>query len=54
MATLQTDVRAAIQALIDADKAKAAALAKTQGSKLIQPPAPHLPLPPLAPPAKTD
>jgi len=54
MAALQTNVRAAIQALIDADKAKSAALAKTQGSKLIQPPTPHLPLPPLAPPAKTD
>jgi hypothetical protein len=50
MAGLQTDVRAAIQAFIDADKAKAAAAAKTQGTKLIQPPAPHLPLPPLAPP----
>jgi len=50
MAVLQTNVRAAIQALIDADKAKAAALAKSQGSKLIQPPARHLPLPPLAPP----
>jgi len=51
MATLQTDVRAAIQAFIDADKAKSAAAAKNQGSKLIQPPTPHLPLPPLAPPA---
>jgi hypothetical protein len=50
MAKLQTDVRAAIQAFIDADRAKAAAAAKSQGSKLIQPPAPHLPLPPLAPP----
>jgi hypothetical protein len=50
MAMLQTDVRAAIQALIDADKAKAAMVAKTQGTKLIQPPAAHPPLPPLAPP----
>jgi len=50
MAKLQTDVRAAIQALIDTDKAKAALAAKNQGTKLIQPPASHLPLPPLAPP----
>jgi hypothetical protein len=47
MAKLQTDVRAAVQALIDADKAKAAALAKTQGTKLIQPSGAH---PPLLPP----
>ena len=50
MTKLQADVHAAIQAYIDADKAKAAAAAKTQGTKLIQPPAPHLPLPPLPPP----
>ncbi|HEV3272056.1 MAG TPA: hypothetical protein VGZ93_07740 [Candidatus Methylacidiphilales bacterium] len=50
MAKLQTDVRASLQAFIDADKAKAAIAAKSQGSKLIQPPAPHLPLPPLTPP----
>jgi len=48
MGKFQTDVRAAVQALIDADKAKAAAAAKTQGTKLIQSPAPH---PPLLPPA---
>jgi hypothetical protein len=54
MVKLQTDVRAAIQAFIDADKAKAALAAKTQGTKLIQPPASHLPLPPLTPPAKTE
>jgi len=47
MAKLQTDVRTAIETLIKADQAKAAAVAKTQGSKLIQPPAPH---PPLLPP----
>jgi hypothetical protein len=51
MDKLQTDVRAAVQALIDADKAKAAAAARNHGSKLIQAPAPHLPLPPPAPPA---
>jgi hypothetical protein len=50
MAKLQTDVRAAIQALIDADKAKAAMVAKTQGTKLIQPSAAHPSLPPLTPP----
>jgi hypothetical protein len=54
MAQLQTDVSDAIQAFIDADKAKAAAAAKSQGSKLIQPPAPHLPLPPLAPPPPSN
>jgi hypothetical protein len=47
MAKLQTDVRAVIQALIDAEKAKAAAAAKTQGSKLMQPSTAH---PPLLPP----
>jgi hypothetical protein len=50
MAKLQTDVRAAIQALVDADQAKAAAIARTQGSKLLQPRTPH---PPLLPPAPT-
>ncbi len=54
MARLQTDVRAAIQALIDADEAKAAAAAKTEGTKLLQPPSPHPPLPPPAPAAKAD
>lgn len=48
MAKLQTDVRAVIQGLIDADKAKAAVIAKTQGTKLIQPSAAH---PPLLPPS---
>ena len=48
MAKLQTDVRAAIQALIDADQVKAVAAAKNQGTKLLQPQAPH---PPLLPPA---
>jgi len=50
MTGLQTAVRTAIQALIDADQAKAAAAAKTQGTKLLQPPAPHPPLIPPAPP----
>ena len=54
MAGLQTDVRAAVEAQIDADQAKAAAVAKTQGSKLLQPQTPHPPLPPLAPPPKPD
>jgi hypothetical protein len=51
MVKLQTDVRAAIQALIDADEAKAAGAAKTQGTKLIQPTTARPPLlPPLPPP----
>jgi hypothetical protein len=54
MAKLQTDVRAAIQAFIDADRAKAAAAAKTQGSKLIQPSASHPPLLPMMPPTETN
>ena len=54
MTKLQTDVRAAIQALIDADKAKAALEAKTQGTKLMQPLAAHPPLQPMMPPTKTD
>jgi hypothetical protein len=51
MAKLQTDVRAAVQALVDADKARAAAAAKTQGTKLIQPSTAH---PPLLPPVPTS
>jgi hypothetical protein len=47
MGKLQNDTRAAIQALIDSDKAKAAATAKTQGTKLIQPSSAH---PPMLPP----
>ena len=54
MNALQIDVRAAIQALIDADQARAAAAGRNQGTKLIQPPTPHLPLPPLAPPPNPD
>jgi len=45
MTKLQTGVRVAIQSLIDADKAKAAMVAKTQGTKLIQPSSAHPPLP---------
>jgi hypothetical protein len=48
MGKLQTDIRAEIQTLIDADKAKAVAAAKTQGTKLIQPTTAH---PPMLPPA---
>jgi len=44
MTKLQTDVRAAIQSLIDADMAKAAAIAKLQGTKLLQPSSQHPPL----------
>jgi len=54
MTKLQNDVRAVIQPLIDADKAKAAEEAKTQGSKLIQPSSAHPPLQPMMPPTKTD
>ena len=50
MDKLQTDVRAAIQVLIEADEAKAAAVAKTPGSKLLQPSTAHPPLLPLMPP----
>jgi hypothetical protein len=50
MVKMQTDIHAAIQAAIDSDKAKALAASKSQGTKLIQPPTPHLPLPPLPPP----
>jgi len=46
-AALQSDVRAAIAALDEANLAKAAAAAaKPQGTKLIQPPTPPPPLPP--------
>ncbi len=48
MGKLQTDVRAAVQALIDADKEHAAATAKTQGVRASQLPSLH---PPLLPPA---
>lgn len=49
MAQLQSDVRAAIEALDKASLAKANAAAKTQGSKLTQPPTPPRPLPPVTP-----
>jgi hypothetical protein len=49
MGKLQSDTRAAIQALIDADKAKAAAIPKIQGSKLIQQPPQHPPMLPAMP-----
>lgn len=55
MAKLQDDIRATLQTLIDADKAKAAEEAKTQGTKLIQPSSAHPPLIPITPPPpKTD
>jgi hypothetical protein len=54
MVKLQTDVRAAIQALIDADKVKAANAVKSQGTKVIQPPSPHPPMLPPAPPATSE
>ncbi len=54
MTKLQNDVRAALQDLIDAEKAKAAEAAKTQGTKLMQPVSAHPPLQPMMPPAKTD
>jgi len=47
MAKLDADVRAAIKALMVSDQAKAALVAKTQGTKLIQPSSSH---PPLLPP----
>jgi hypothetical protein len=51
MGGLFNDVRAAIQVFIDTSRAKAtAAAAKPQGTKLIQPPMPPIPLPPPAPP----
>jgi hypothetical protein len=54
MTKLQNDVRAALQDLIDAEKAKAAEAAKTQGTKLMQPVSAHPPLQPMMPPTKTD
>ena len=54
MVKLQSDVRGAIQVLIDEDKAKAAMAIKSQGTKLIQPTTPHPPLLPPAPPAAKD
>lgn len=51
MNQLQADVRAAIQAFMNARQAKAAAAAKSQGTKLLQPPNPG---PPLLPPTSTD
>ena len=50
MAKFQTDVRAAIQSLIDADREKAIAAGKSQGTKLIQPSKLH---PPMEPPMPT-
>ncbi|MCE0484924.1 MAG: hypothetical protein LV479_11885 [Methylacidiphilales bacterium] len=49
MGKLQGDLRAAIQHLIDARKAQAAAAAHTQGTKIMQPPKPGPPLPPPSP-----
>jgi hypothetical protein len=54
MGKLQTDVRAAIQVLIDADKEKSVAAAKSQGTKLIQPSTAHPPLLPPMSPIPTD
>ena len=54
MARLQADVYAAIQALVNVNQAKAAVAAKTQGTKLIQPPTPPRPLPPLSPTAQPN
>jgi hypothetical protein len=54
MAKLQADTRAAIQALIDAEKARSATMVKTQGTKLIQPSSPHPPLLPSMPAAASD
>lgn len=54
MNALQTDVRAAIEELMAVNKAKAAAAAKSQGTKLIQPPRPAPPLPPPVPVPKGD
>jgi hypothetical protein len=51
MNKFEADVRAAIEPLITADLAKAAAVAKTQGTKLIQPSSAH---PPLLPPISVD
>ncbi len=46
MNQLQADVRASIDAFDKASLAKSAAAGKTQGSKIMQPPAPPRPLPP--------
>jgi hypothetical protein len=54
MGKLQSDVRAAIEALIDADREKAAATAKSQGTKLIQPSGAHPPMLPPMPVPPTD
>ena len=51
---LQGDVRAAIAVLDEADLAKAAAAARNQGTKLVQPPTPPPPLPPPNPPPKAN
>ena len=48
MGKLQTDVRAAIQALIDAEKVRTAAAIKAEGNRMSQLPSLH---PPLLPPA---
>jgi hypothetical protein len=54
MVAMQSDVRTAIQALIDEDKEKEALAAKGQGTKIIQPSTAHPPLLPAMPPEKTD
>jgi len=54
MAKLQTDVRAAIEALIDAEQDKVAAAARTPGSKLLHPQTQHPALLPPAPTPKED
>lgn len=46
MDKLQNDVRAAIRRLVDARQARAAAVVRAGGTKLIQPPNPGPPLPP--------
>jgi hypothetical protein len=47
MDDMLADVWAAVQALDDAKKARAAEQARTQGSKIVQPPTPPRPLPPI-------
>jgi hypothetical protein len=47
MDEMLADVWAAVKALDDAKNARAAEQAKTQGSKIVQPPAPPRPLPPI-------
>jgi len=54
MTKLDADVRAAIKALMASDQAKAALIAKTQGTKLIQPSASHPPLLPPMPPSESN